>query len=550
MSAQQQSTMKTTLIDTIKDTNNNTNAYTANGAVTNRTSLSECLDYFGLAGALRSDPDKAVSLFINAYAENPDAAMKILFYLRDIRQGQGERRHFRKVWDWIMKPHMTISQGQISDTRITAFQIPEFGRWDDLLRLVIHPALSPYIEECVRNVLDTDLFNSEYNEAITYDRENPVRAARHERITLPYGHGDNEGDKPSPGDVTLLAKWMPSLTASNKDVKQSAKDWCDRLGVTQKQYRKMLKHLRSHLNVIEQKMCNKDWSDIDYASVPSQAMLRLRKAFFKNDEERYKAYLDSLEKGETEVKAGTLQPHQLVEKVLDWGSCLSNEELKLINAQWLALPEYTDKKQNILTVCDVSGSMTSAWQGPRPLDVAISLTMYVASRCTNPLWANKFITFSEDPELVTINPHQTMSEQANEITKSAWGMNTNIQRTFDVILHAADINGTAEMPDTIMIISDMEFDHCGGERTNFQEIDKKFAMSNLKRPNLVFWNVNASGSDNNVPVTVNDQGVALVSGFSPSIMQMCFSGDLSPESCLREIVLDNPRYVRISVESS
>ena len=537
MSAQQHITMKTTLLDTIKEQNNTTNANTANGAVTNKSSLSECVDYFGLAGGLRSDPNKAVSLFSNAYAEDPDAAMKILFYLRDIRQGQGERRHFRKVWDWIMKPHLNISSSQLSDTRITAFQIPEFGRWDDLLRLVIHPALSPYIEECVRNVLDRDLFNSEYNETITYE----------EGITLPIGYGDNEGDKPSPGDVTLLAKWMPSLTASNKDAKQSAKDWCDRLNITQKQYRKMLKHLRSHLDVVEQKMCSKDWSKIDYNRVPSQAMLRLRKAFSKNDEKRYESYLDSLERGEMDVKAGTLYPYQLVEKVL--GYCpLSAKETQLINAQWRALPEYTDKKQNILTVCDVSGSMTSTFGGVRPLDVAVSLTMYLASRCTNPLWANKFITFSGDPELVSINPNETMSKQANGIIGTNWGMNTNIQRTFDVILHAADINGTTEMPDTIMIISDMEFDHCSG-KTNFQEIDEKFAMRKLKRPNLVFWNVNASGSDNNVPVTVNDQGVALVSGFSPSIMQMCFSGDLSPESCLREIVLDNPRYVRISVQA-
>ncbi len=436
-----------------------------------------------------------------------------------------------------MKPQLNISSSQLSDTRITAFQIPEFGRWDDLLRLVIHPALSPYIEECVRNVLDRDLFNSEYNETITYE----------EGITLPIGYGDNEGDKPSPGDVTLLAKWMPSLTASNKDAKQSAKDWCDRLNITQKQYRKMLKHLRSHLDVVEQKMCSKEWSKINYTQVPSQAMLRLRKAFSKNDEKRYEAYLDSLERGETDVKAGTLYPYQLVEKVLGYYD-LSDKETQLINAQWRALPEYTDKKQNILTVCDVSGSMTSTSGGVRPLDVAVSLTMYLASRCTNPLWANKFITFSGDPELVSINPNETMSKQANGIIGTNWGMNTNIQRTFDVILHAADINGTTEMPDTIMIISDMEFDHCSG-KTNFQEIDEKFAMRKLKRPNLVFWNVNASGSDNNVPVTVNDQGVALVSGFSPSIMQMCFSGDLSPESCLREIVLDNPRYVRISVQA-
>jgi hypothetical protein len=174
--------------------------------------------------------------------------------------------------------------------------------------------------------------------------------------------------------------------------------------------------------------------------------------------------------------------------------------------------------------------------------------MYLASRCADPLWANKFITFSEKPEFVNINPLHSMSEQAERISEANWGMNTNIQKVFDLVLASAIANESAAMPDTIIIVSDMEFDHCHPRQTNFQEIDEKFKNAGLQRPNLVFWNVNASGSDSNVPVTVNDQGVALVSGFSPSIMQMCFSGDLSPESCLREIVLDNPRYQRISVQ--
>ena len=524
--------MKNTLLDTIQEQNNTTNAFTANGAVTNKSSLSNCVDYFGLAGGLRSDPNKAVELFTNAYAEDPDSAMKILFYLRDIREGQGERQHFRNVWDWIMKPHLSFSDDVISSTRHNAIDIPEFGRWDDLLRLVIHPALSETIETIVLTQIDFDCYHAK-----NLSTEHAVLAQFEEQ----YG-------KPNPNSVSLLAKWMPSLTASNKDVQQSAKDWCDRLNMTQKEYRKMLKHLRSHLNVVEQKMCSKDWSNINYSQVPSQAMLRLRKAFFKNDEKRYASYLDSLEKGETEVKAGTLYPYQLVDKVLSDKYCPSNEELKLINAQWLALPEYTDKEQNILTVCDVSGSMTYAANGPRPLDVAISLTMYLASRCSNPLWANRFITFSENPEFVQINPLHSMSEQAERIRQANWGMNTNIQATFDLILNSAIENRSANMPDTIIIVSDMEFDSCHPRQTNFQLIDQKFKNAGLQRPNLVFWNVNASGSDNNVPVTVNDQGVALVSGFSPSIMQMCFSGDLSPESCLREIVLDNPRYQRISVQ--
>ena len=522
-----------TLINNIQEQTNTTNAYTANGAVTNKSTLSPLIDYFGLAGAMREQPGIAIDLFKAAYAEDPDAAMKILFYLRDIRGGQGERQHFRNVWDWLMLPHITIDNDELSSARHNATHIPEFGRWDDLLRLVIHPALSPAIEVLVREVLHADLYNSEF-----YDMETVFDLSEFGHIT--------EKEEPAPNKVSLLAKWMPSLTANNKDVQQSAKDWCARLDLTQKQYRKMLKHLRSHLNVVEQKMCSKNWQDINYSQVPSQAMLRLRQAFTKNDPGRYGLYLQALEEGKEEVKAGTLYPYQLVEKC---DSHISDAERKLIAAQWLALPEYSSKPQNILTVCDVSGSMK--YGTPTPINVAMSLTLYLASRCTNKLWANKFITFSEDPELQTINPYDDLYDQVNKLSHANWGMDTNIEKTFDLLIHAANINRTTEMPDSIIIISDMEFNQCaqddsGRPLTNFENIDRKFREAGLVRPNLVFWNVNARSG--NTPITVNDQGVALVSGFSPSIMQMCFSGDLSPESCLREIVLNNPRYQHIKVE--
>lgn len=523
-----------TLINNIQEQTNTTNAYTANGAVTNKSALSPLVDYFGLAGAMREQPEMAIDLFKVAYVENPDAAMKILFYLRDIRGGQGERQHFRNVWDWLMLPHITIDNDELSSARDNALHIPNFGRWDDLLRLVIHPALSHPIEELVREVLEADLYNSGF-----YNKETGLYLTE-------FGYIADTNKMPTPGDVSLLAKWMPSLTASNKNVQQSAKDWCARLNLTQKQYRKMLKHLRSHLNVVEQKMCSKQWSDINYSQVPSQAMLRLRQAFTKNDPGRYGQYLQALEEGKEEVKAGTLYPYQLVEKCNGYGS---DAERKLIAAQWLALPEYSNKPQNILTVCDVSASMYDGT--PTPINVAMSLTLYLASRCTSKLWANKFITFSESPELQTINPYDDLYDQVDKLENANWGMNTNIEKTFDLLIDAACANRTTEMPDTVIIISDMEFNQCaqddeGNPLTNFENIDRKFQEAGLVRPNLVFWNVNARSG--NVPVTVNDQGVALVSGFSPSIMQMCFSGDLSPESCLREIVLNNPRYQHIQVE--
>ena len=495
----------------------NQNVLTANGAVTNKSSLDKSVDYFSLAGAMRNSPQDAVDLFIDAYNTNPTEALKILFYLRDIRGGQGERQHFRNVWDWLMLPHPTIDNNVLSNTRNNAYHIPEFGRWDDLLRLVIHPALSRAIERTVKTTLQLDCLNSEYDQKDFIPTEYLLT------------------EKPSPDRVSLLAKWMPSLTASNKDVQQSAKDWCDRLNLTQKQYRKMLKHLRSHLNVVEQKMCSKNWSDIDYASVPSQAMLRLRNAFQRNDADRWKTYINKLEEGEEKVNASTLYPHQIVTKLLEPSSEYNDHAI--LESQWKALPEYGEP-QNILCVCDVSGSMDSLVDRyTQAVDVAIALTLYTTQRCT-PEWANKFITFSENPELQEINPLNSLKKQIDKLTRADWGCTTNIEKVFDLIL--ANTPSNEVLPDTIMIISDMEFNEATEGKTNYEGIDRKFKLQNLTPPNLVFWNVMARG--NNYPVTINNNGTAMVSGFSPAILQMCFAGDISPRNVLETLVLKNPRY--------
>ena len=190
-----------TLINNIQEQTNTTNAYTANGAVTNKSALSPLIDYFGLAGAMREKPGMAIDLFKAAYAEDPDAAMKILFYLRDIRGGQGERQHFRNVWDWLMLPHITIDNDELSSARDNALHIPNFGRWDDLLRLVIHPALSRPIEALVKEVLEADLYNSDF-----YNKETGLYLTE-------FGYVADKDEEPTPNKVSLLAKWIPKTKA-------------------------------------------------------------------------------------------------------------------------------------------------------------------------------------------------------------------------------------------------------------------------------------------------------------------------------------------------
>ena len=76
--------------------------YTENGAVTNASTMSDCLDLFATIGAIRSANDQEIiRRFVRAYAENADVAMRILFFGRDDRGGLGERRVFRVIIKWL-----------------------------------------------------------------------------------------------------------------------------------------------------------------------------------------------------------------------------------------------------------------------------------------------------------------------------------------------------------------------------------------------------------------------------------------------------------------
>jgi len=125
--------------------------------------------------------------------------------------------------------------------------------------------------------------------------------------------------------------------------------------------------------------------------------------------------------------------------------------------------------------------------------------------------------------------------------------NTNIQKVFELILNTAVKNNVPqeEMPETIYIISDMEFDCCSedADMTNFEYVKKIFNQKGYKLPKLVFWNVNSWQMQ--VPVTSNEQGVVLVSVCSPKIFEMVISGETSPYKFMLDTI-NNERYEKIS----
>ncbi len=478
---------------------------TENGAATHVTTGSACLDLFATVGALRSNSEQEIiNRFIRAFTENPTLAMKTLFFARDIRGGLGERKVFRVCLNWLANNVPVSARKNIP-------YIAEFGRWDDLLCLMGTPCEQDALA-LIKNQLEADL------------------------------NAMDMGD-----DVSLLAKWLPSVNTSNAQSVAYAKRIARYLGMTDAAYRKTLVKLRQHIRIIENNLRQKDYS-FDYAKQPSKAMFKYRKAFQRNDGVRYSAFLEQVAKGEAKLNAGTLLPYELVEPYLEWSwgrrtamRSISDEEKATLNATWASLPAFVNE-ENALAVIDTSGSMYGG--KPMPAAVALSLGIYFAQHNTG-VFKNHFIEFSDKPQLIEIKG-DTFADQLRYVASFSRVANTNLEAVFKLILNAAVKNNVPQedLPATLYLISDMEFNSCVRDAgaTNFDNAKAMFAAHGYQLPKIVFWNVQSRNTQQ--PVTMNEQGVALVSGCNPRIFSMVSHGNLSPMGYMLEI-LNAERYAAI-----
>lgn len=472
---------------------------TENGAVTYATAGSDCLDLFATIGALRRESDEEIiGRFLRAYVENPNLAMKLLFFTRDVRGGLGERRVFRIMLRWL------ASYDSASVAKNIPF-IAEYGRFDDLLTL-LGTACEKAALEYIKGRISVDLESLENG-----------------------------------GQVSLLAKWLPSVNTSNSDAVKMAKRIARFLGMTDADYRKALTRLRAQIRIIENNLRERDYT-FEYANQPAKAMYKYRKAFLRNDGERYTAFLEQVASHGVRMHTGTLTPYDIVApffKTQVW-----DMERRGIDVTWNAQENFTNG-ENALVVVDGSGSMYSG-ADPLPAAVALSLGVYFAER-NQGLFRNHFITFSQNPQLVEIKGCDIL-EKLQYCYNFNECANTNIQKVFELILRTAVKNGVPqeELPATLYIISDMEFDCCikDASLANFEHAKRRFAKYGYSLPRVVFWNV--ASRNRQQPVTQNEQGVALVSGCNPRIFSLLAAGALTPYACMMQ-VLGGERYAKIAV---
>jgi hypothetical protein len=452
---------------------------TENGMVTNSSTLNECVNLFFTIGAMRGqDKERLLSTFSKAFNENPLTALKILFWVRDVRGGAGERQIFRDILKYLVENHPNVVKQNIQ-------AIPHFGRWDDL--------------------------------SVLFGTKLEADATKMFVDGLIVENG-------------LCAKWIPRKGVIFNAIRKALK-------TTPKNLRNLLVGIS---NTVEQKMCANQWTNIEYSKTPSLAMGRYTKAFAKHDITGFTEYLEKLKKGETKVNAGAVYPYNVVQ-TMNQGSW------ELANEQWKSLPNFMEgTTERILPVVDVSGSMGSIVSGSITcLDVAISLGLYISER-NEGVFKDSFITFSEKPELQVLSG--TLKERYEQMSQADWGMNTNLNLVFNLILNQALKHKVLpeDMPSKILIMSDMEFDQATRQSDSaIQMIRRQYEESGYTLPEIIFWNIQSRGK--NFPVRHDESGTALISGLSPSIVKSVLGGkEMTPVSIMNETI-NSERYSIIEI---
>lgn len=477
---------------------------TENGGIKHTTTLNKVMDMFAMGGSMRNrSDDDVILMFKKAYEEDATLALRCLFYLRDVRGGQGERRFFRVCIKWLANEHTDEMNAMIPF-------VQEYGRWDDLFELFDTP--------CEKRM-----------------------------IKYIYDALDENKDH-------LLYKWMPSINASSKNTQEHGRKFAREFGLSERNYRKMLSEGRKACHLVETLMSQNQWDQIAFDKLPSRAGLLYKNAFMRREEtrERYAAFMGNKE---TKVNASILTPVEIAHQIFNYRyNKPSTTERQAWQKYWDNLKDYYGGREEPgIAVVDVSGSMMGT-----PLEAAVSMGAYIAERGKGP-FHNHFITFSGSPELVEFEGVDIF-DKFQRASNADWGQNTNIEAVFDLLLRTAIRNHTRpeDIPKTLYIFSDMEFDRCvtSGAKTYdrwsyVSSLDKqgietvievqarRWQMYGYKIPRVIFWNLDARHE--NIPA-IGD-GFSYVSGFSMNMVECILSGKDGWDLVLEK--LNSDRYTPI-----
>lgn len=505
----------------IENLENNVKITTENGAVAYATTGSKLLDFFYKVSSFRKNPVD-YSLFDEAYCQDKAMTLRFLLFLRDVREGMGERDTFRKLL-----LHLTEIDRSIFYRFIYIVDLPKFGRWDDYIYLFANTkdeSLKRYIAGILQGQLDDDLYN--------YSNRKPC---------------------------SLLAKWMPSINTSSKKTVEVGNELRKYFRMSPSQYRKTLSKLRKGLDVLEVKLSSNKWDKVDYSHVPSLANIKYKDSFLRHDFDRRNEYLIDVARGKNKINANSMFLYDIIhayEKDAGLYDCYMPPIDNTLENLWESQKK-PSTFADTLVVRDGSGSMTlRVSKNVSAMEIGDSIALYCAKNNTG-VFKDKIMAFSNNPKMITVNC-STLRDNIEKLMKNTECSTTNVESVFDLILKTAKkCNATkADMPKNVLIISDMQFntamcdkDEFGFSLRNqniqeddtlFENIEKKYKDCGYELPKLIFWNVSCY-NDGTVPIQSSRNGVILLSGFSKELVDMVCCSDLDPYKALCR-QLNKPRY--------
>ena len=523
---------------------------TANGGNAFKSTGNAIVDYFMLFMRDLSIDDSYNHLE-KCWKKDPKKTVAIIFNGRDRLNGKKEKRVANEAMIWLRKNKFETYMCNIK------LYVEKYGRWKDLQFISYN--LKNIDHKIEMNIIAQKLIEDKIN----LDNNKPV---------------------------SLCAKWAPSENDRNDRQRQFAKKvasviYGSKDSYKMSKYRKQyLVPLRKQIGIVESKMCDNKWEEIKYENIPGVASNKLKKAFIKHDEERYKKYLEDVAASVKKINVTGILPHELVGVYIkDLEKFNKGEVCQTTEMQWKAIVENVRKSgnfDNAISIVDVSGSMFNAKNGSIPAQVAVALGIITALCCKGD-FANKIITFSENPQLVDLISTNTAEKakikngdtdttsttgasnisnipSLHECIKNIMGVDYGFSTDFlkcneEIINYAIKYKIPQDkMPKKLFVFTDMQFNNTitgnferdyRNSRNNTNALDtvyksivKLYEANNYTAPKFIFWNLN-SDSNEVFPVNCDTEGTAIVSGFSEQLLKIFMNYDeFKPEFIVDEIL--------------
>ena len=483
--------------------------------------------------------------------------VKLLFLIRDHKEGNGERDIFYRLFYRLYEKY----------PKIVIFTLPLLtGGYD------IYDETNENNDKPFGSFLDLNkLYDLADKNTDNKNTDNKETIKRHIiEYYLNCLKKDINSEYPS-----LAVKWIPREKKKYHNMACNIVDtlFGDNMETNSKfkKYRKLIKVLSNKIVIIEQLMAQNRWDEIEVKHIPSRALkkyLYVLKNENKTDgtirhpedikrmELRNKMLYELNKPPEANrLNVTTLQPYEIVKTVIS-NKFLTNSEEENIIAIWNKY-SYEFKKKiekdnilkdnlNMIILADVSLSMDGT-----PMEACIALSLLLTDLLDG-VWKNKILTFESNPKWHNIPANLNIVEKIKFLKNAPWGGSTNIGNALEMILDVAKINKISQkdMPKKMVIFSDMQFDRAMEYndifRTGFEILEHKFKKNGYDLPHIIFWNLRGDTVGYNNKTT--QKGTTMLSGFGPSpfksFLNAEFDIDNTPWQTLKNL-LDSSRLSKL-----